>query len=118
MTLSLLGVSPTEAHAPDEEPLISPQEYGELLVCHMFGCEHWEAFNKIVIKESNWDPTAQNKTSTAFGVAQFLNSTWKTVGYTKTDDPYIQLDAMIAYIDQRYGTPTEAISFHLSNGWY
>lgn len=116
--IPLIGVSPAEAIAPEGEPPLSIQEYAELSVCHFFGCEEWEAFNKIVIKESNWKSQAQNTTSTAFGLGQFLNSTWQTVGYKKTDDPYIQLDAMVAYIKIRYGTPTNALVFHVTNSWY
>jgi len=34
---------------------------------------------KIIECESDWDYTAQNKTSTAFGAGQFINSTWNYV---------------------------------------
>ena len=34
---------------------------------------------KIIECESDWDYTAQNKTSTAFGAGQFINGTWNYV---------------------------------------
>lgn len=69
-------------------------------------------------KESGWNPNAQNPTSTAYGIAQFLNGTWAGTGYTKTNDPYQQIDAGLTYIKNRYGSPSAALSFHLENNWY
>lgn len=69
-------------------------------------------------KESGWDPTAQNPTSTAFGIAQFLNGTWAGTGYQKTNDPYQQIDAGLVYIKNRYGGASQALQFHLKNNWY
>lgn len=69
-------------------------------------------------KESGWNPQAQNPTSTAYGIAQFLNGTWQGTGYQKTSDPYQQIDAGLAYIKARYGSPSKALNFHLQNNWY
>ena len=68
--------------------------------------------------ESSWNPTAQNPTSTAYGLFQFLDSTWATVGATKTSDPSAQIQAGLAYIAQRYGNPLNAQAFWQANGWY
>lgn len=78
----------------------------------------WNAFNTLVSKESSWNPSAQNPSSTAYGLGQFLNSTWATVGARKTSDPGAQLQAMMDYIAQRYGNPMKALQFHLANNWY
>lgn len=69
-------------------------------------------------KESGWDPNADNPTSTAFGIAQFLNGTWAGTGVAKTNDPFKQIDAGLTYIKQRYGSPAKALQFHLKNNWY
>jgi len=71
-------------------------------------------------RESNWNPNAQNPRSTAYGIAQFLNGTWGGTGYSKTDDPYTQIDAGLAYIRNRrqYGSPSRALSFHDAHNWY
>jgi len=69
-------------------------------------------------KESGWNPKADNPTSTAYGIAQFLNGTWAGTGYKKTSDPYQQIDAGLRYINQRYGSPSQALQFHLKNNWY
>jgi hypothetical protein len=69
-------------------------------------------------KESGWNPNAQNPTSTAYGIPQFLNSTWAGTGIAKTSDGYRQIDAGLIYIDSRYGSPCAAWSHSKANNWY
>ena len=47
----------------------------------------WSALDWLVNKESSWNPSAKNPTSTAYGLFQFLDSTWAGVGARKTSDP-------------------------------
>lgn len=75
----------------------------------------WYALGML---ESGWVSSAQNPTSTAFGIGQFLNSTWSTVGMQKTSDPRLQVLAMAKYIRQRYGSPSNALAFHNRKNWY
>jgi hypothetical protein len=72
----------------------------------------------IIDKESKWNPLAQNPKSTAFGIGQFLNSTWKLVDFEKTKNPYDQIDAMVEYVKVVYGDGCKAWDFRYSNGWY
>ena len=76
------------------------------------------AWYTLGMKESGWRNTAQNPTSTAYGIGQFLNSTWAGVGIGKTSDPATQVEAMARYIRNRYGSPSRALAFHLKNNWY
>jgi hypothetical protein len=69
-------------------------------------------------KESGWNPNAQNPSSTAYGIPQFLDSTWAGTGIGKTSDGYRQIDAGLIYIDSRYGTPCGAWGHSQSTGWY
>jgi hypothetical protein len=69
-------------------------------------------------KESKWNPNAQNPNSTAYGIPQFLDSTWASTGIAKTSDGYRQIDAGLIYIDSRYGSPCGAWSHSKSTGWY
>jgi membrane protein involved in colicin uptake len=69
-------------------------------------------------KESGWNPNAQNRSSTAYGIPQFLNSTWAGTGIGKTSNGYRQIDAGLIYIDSRYGSPCGAWSHSRSTGWY
>lgn len=77
-----------------------------------------ESLVEIIERESDFNHTAQNPNSTAYGLGQFLNSTWETVGCEKSDDPYYQIDCMKKYVDQRYGSPELALEFWLKNKWY
>ena len=72
----------------------------------------------IIDKESDWNPLAQNPKSTAFGIGQFLNSTWGLVDHTKTKNPYDQIDAMIKYVKVIYGDGCSAWDFRYKRGWY
>lgn len=78
----------------------------------------WSALDWLVNKESSWNPSAKNPTSTAYGLFQFLDSTWGTVGARKTSDPRGQIEAGLQYIAQRYGSPTGAQAFWQRNRWY
>lgn len=78
---------------------------------------------KLLYRESSTTPgqlntQAQNSTSTAFGMFQFLDSTWKDYKYGKTSDAYKQFVNGLAYIKQRYGSPSAALKFHTLNNWY
>jgi len=78
-----------------------------------FGC-----LENLWGKESGWNPNAQNPSSTAYGIPQFLDSTWAGTGIAKTSDGYRQIDAGLIYIDERYGSPCGAWSHSQSTGWY
>jgi Transglycosylase SLT domain len=78
-----------------------------------FGC-----LEKLWGKESGWNPNAQNPTSTAYGIPQFLNSTWASTGIAKTSDGYRQIDAGLIYIESRYGSACGAWAHSQSTGWY
>lgn len=61
---------------------------------------------------------AQNPTSTAFGIFQFLDSTWATTGIKKTTDPYLQCVAGLIYIKRHWGNLENAVQHKKSTGWY
>ncbi|AUE22142.1 tail length tape measure protein [Gordonia phage BirksAndSocks] len=71
----------------------------------------WEALNQLIGHESSWNPNAQNPSSTAYGLFQFLDSTWASVGGSKTSDPYQQAIYGGRYIKNRYGSPSAAWAF-------
>ena len=78
-----------------------------------FGC-----LENLWGKESGWNPNAQNPSSSAYGIPQFLDSTWAGTGIAKTSDGYRQIDAGLIYINGRYGSPCGAWSHSKSTGWY
>ena len=78
----------------------------------------WAALYQIVAHESGWNPNAQNPTSTAYGLFQFLNSTWAGTGIGKTSNPALQIAAGLNYIRQAYGDPVRAWAFWQGHHWY
>ncbi len=78
----------------------------------------WAALQAIMVQESGYRNTAQNPTSTAYGMFQFLDDTWATVGGVKTSNAMLQCIYGCKYIKQKYGDPVAAEAFHLANGYY
>lgn len=83
-----------------------------------WGSSQWDPLYALVMQESGFRNTAQNPTSTAYGMFQFLNSTWAGVGGHKTSDPGLQALYGMRYIKSRYGSPAKAWSFHKAHNWY
>lgn len=65
-------------------------------------------------KESNWNPNAANPHSTARGIAQKMTSIHGPIEST----PEAQIKWGLDYIKRRYGSPSNALAFHLRNNWY
>lgn len=79
----------------------------------------WNDFVKVENREASWNMNAQNPTSTAFGLAQFLGG--KQEYYQYGGNPNTaqgQLTAMFNYIKQRYGSPAGAWKNETSLGYY
>ena len=74
----------------------------------------------IIMRESSGYPTADNPTSTAFGLGQLLLGNrilYLGEDYATTDCGR-QLWAFRAYVRDRYGTAERAKAFWQANGWY
>ena len=82
--------------------------------------EQWSCLHELWTKESNWRPKAKNKNSSAMGIPQLLNNTWKNIGVKPTWNGYKQVDAGLKYIDRKYGKGgiCRAYAHHLAKGWY
>jgi hypothetical protein len=76
------------------------------------------ATNYLLMRESGYNNVAQNPTSTAYGMFQFLNSTWAGYGIAKTSDPTQQTIAGGRYIRARYGDPINASVHEKAFNWY
>ncbi len=83
-----------------------------------FGEEHWPAMAQLVEHESGFRPTAQNSRSTAFGLFQFLDSTWASYGCQKTAVVSEQIRCGIKYVKLRYGDPNRAMAFWNDHKWF
>ncbi|WJN62987.1 hypothetical protein [Streptomyces phage phiScoe25] len=105
--------SPSKTKAPKPKPKAqTPREIGRELAAERgwTGAE-WVALEQLWTNESGWNPHAQNPTSTAYGIAQFLDSTWAGYGIPKTSNARLQIKAGLRYIAARYGKPSAALAF-------
>lgn len=110
----VLAASP----APEKSQRELNREYVEVLGRAKFGEYQLPALLELVKRESGFNNEAQNPRSSAYGLFQFINSTWTAYGYEKTSDPITQIEAGLKYIKARYGTPSKALNFHKANNWY
>ena len=119
LTTSLLGF-PTKVIAEPVEIAKSSniKVYAFEKVLNRWGDGQWVSFNELINRESHWNNLEQNPNSTAFGIGQFLDSTWALVSCKKTTNAYKQVDCTIDYIEKFYGNPDKAVSFHRKNNYY
>jgi membrane-bound lytic murein transglycosylase MltF len=83
--------------------------------------EQYPCLYELWMRESNLRPEAKNKKSSAMGIPQLLNSTWKNIGVKPTWDGKKQVEAGLKYLDRRYGKTggiCRAYAHHLAKGWY
>jgi len=87
----------------------------ELMVKRQANCLLW-----IFTKESHINPKAKNHSSTAKGVGQLLESTYRNIGLKHSADPLAQVVASIAYISRHYGADgaCAAKSFWQKHSYY
>lgn len=86
------------------------------MVVAAFGESEWSYFDSLITRESGWNPQAMNASSGACGLPQALPCRKLPNGINSTVEEQVQWT--INYIKNRYGTPSEAVSFHNSRGWY
>jgi hypothetical protein len=125
---SLIGI-PVKAHALSNQPPLEPKK--EVKLVHVWnkftlkaytkayiketypkwGRNEWSALGKLWGKESGWNHLADNPHSSAFGVAQVLNTD------PNTPAP-LQVAKGLEYIVHRYDLPSVAWAHWRKNGWY
>lgn len=84
-----------------------------------WGAAQLAAWVGVEMLEAGFSLTAQNPTSGAYGMAQFINGAGEYAQYGGNSGTYIgQAVAMANYILQRYGTPEAAYQHEISSHWY
>lgn len=69
-------------------------------------------------REAGFNLTAQNPSSGAYGLAQFIDGPSEYAQYGGDLSASGQITAMLNYISQRYGTSDSAWAHELAYGWY
>ena len=100
-----------------ERPLLMKVDPKEIAK-ELFDPKQYACLVKLLKRESNWRPTAQNSTSTASGIGQLLDGTYKNLGMKKSDSGVAQLVATLSYIHRRHVTPCNAWRHSEKKGWY
>ena len=78
---------------------VNPKEVArELLTTQQFKC-----FNALMSKESAWQDK-KNPISTASGVGQLLDGTYRNLGMKRSKSTVAQTIASLAYIGRKYGS--------------
>jgi hypothetical protein len=79
----------------------------------------YNAFSKIVEHESGWDVDATNTSSGAYGLVQALpGNKMATAGSDWQTSAETQIEWGLKYMNERYGSPSDAWAFWQANGWY
>ncbi len=105
-TLIFTGMNTSNAHDLSKDvEMYKVYTHIKLMNAKEFRCVEllWNA-------ESKWNPKANNKKSTAFGIPQLLKMT--------ETDPYLQIDLGLKYIKSRHQTPCQAWAKFKAVGHY
>ncbi|MEU9302949.1 transglycosylase SLT domain-containing protein [Streptomyces sp. NPDC048269] len=79
----------------------------------------FQCFSNIINQESTWNYKAVNSSSGAYGLVQALpGSKMASAGADWRTNPATQIKWGLNYMNDRYGSPCGAWSFHQANGWY
>ena len=84
----------------------------------------WKCLRNIWQKESRFNPKALNKSSGAYGIAQFMPPTWGNYKVEKTAEAKLQIKYGLRYILKRYGDENDpngacnAWRFWQEKKWY
>jgi hypothetical protein len=95
---------------------VSAKEFSKALLTK----KQYRCFTRLVGKESAWNFKAANPTSTAKGIGQLLDSTYRNLGMKHSNHEVAQTVATLAYIGRKYGSggPCAAWDFWKKNNWY
>jgi len=113
-------VAPLPASVPAPAPAPSVDDARSYALGEI-GAAQFSCLDALWQHESDWDPTAENPSSGAFGIAQALPAAkMASAGHDWKSNPITQVKWGLDYIDGRYGSACNAWAFWLRHypHWY
>jgi len=108
-----MGAPRGRTAAPANSSVGASQQYArQQLAARGFGDNDFQALVNLWNKESGWNPTARNKGSGAYGIAQMMPM------HGRVEGAQGQIDWGINYILRRYGSPSAAWAHSQRTNWY
>lgn len=104
-----------------EPSVTDPREIARQIMLNKYGwgADQFRCYDAIIMRESRWNPRADNPYSSAYGIPQALpGSRMAAFGSDWRTNPVTQIRWGLDYVDQRYGTPCSAWGFKRAHGWY
>ncbi len=84
-----------------------------------FGEDQFGCLDSLWEKESHWNVSADNPSSSAYGIPQALpGSKMSSAGADWATNPVTQIRWGLGYIQDRYGSPCSAWGHSQSHNWY
>lgn len=113
-------LAPTPAIPAASNTTLLAQIDGKELARELLTTMHYKCFSSLLGKESAWKSNAQNPKSTAQGVGQLLDGTYRNLGMKHSQVEAAQVVASLAYIGRKYGSsgPCGAWKHWQKNNWY
>lgn len=98
----------------------TPKEVAmNLLADHGWKTSQFSCLDSLWTKESHWKVSADNPTSTAYGIPQALpGKRMAAYGDDWRTNPVVQIKWGLDYIENTYGSPCNAWSHSKLKGWY
>lgn len=106
LSISLTLININEASASSKS-IDLYKLYAHVKIVH---ADQYKCLDTLWTHESNWNPLAKNKKSSAFGIPQLIRMT--------TKDPLQQIDLGLKYIKARHGTACAALTYFKKRGHY
>ncbi len=97
-----------------------PREIARALLAEFgFSSDQFGCLDSLYTRESNWNVSANNPYSSAYGIPQALpGSKMSSAGSDWATNPVTQIRWGLGYIEDRYGSPCGAWGHSQSHGWY
>lgn len=84
-----------------------------------FSADQFSCLDSLWTKESGWNPSADNPTSSAYGIPQALpGEKMASAGADWATNPATQIEWGLGYIAEVYGSPCSAWAQSQANNWY